>query len=139
MVSSQASQISAVTEDSIVRLIDAFYAKVRTDAEIGPVFERQIGEDQWPAHLIKMYAFWSAVMLGTQRYKGNPLLKHAAIKELQAPMFERWLALFAQTAAEIFCPAVAEEFRQKSTRIATSLKLGLFDYQSARAGNEAGC
>jgi hemoglobin len=54
-------------------------------------------------------------------------------------MFDRWLTLFGETAAEIFCPVVAEEFRHKSERIAESLKLGLFGYESARAGNKAGC
>jgi hemoglobin len=126
MLSDNYTTICEITEESITRLIDSFYGKVRTDPELGPVFERKIAPDQWSAHFLKMYAFWSQIMLGTRRYKGNPILKHAAIPNLLAPMFERWLSLFGETAQEIFSPHVAAEFQQKADRIAESLKLCLF-------------
>ena len=72
--------LTKLTESSIVRLVDAFYAKVRRDAQLGPVFDRAISADGWPAHLDKMYGFWSSVMLTTGRYKGNPLAVHAAVR-----------------------------------------------------------
>jgi hemoglobin len=113
-------------EDQIVQLVDAFYGKVRRDAVLGPVFDKAIAPDEWPAHLAKMYDFWSSVMLTTGRYKGNPLAVHAQVEGLEARFFEPWLALFRETAAEIFPPDLAAVFREKSERIAESLKLGLF-------------
>lgn len=118
--------MSAVTEEEIVALVDAFYAKVRRDEVLAPVFEHAIAPGAWPVHLRKMYDFWSSVILTTGRYKGNPLLVHMRQKSIEEPMFARWLALFRETAEELFSPEVAAMFRRKSEMIAESLKLGLF-------------
>ena len=120
-----AAKIDHVSEDGIRRLVDAFYARVRQDAELAPIFARAIPGD-WGPHLDKMYAFWSSVMLTTGRYKGNPLAKHFAIPGMQPALFERWLALFNETADELFDDDISAEFRAKAARIAESLKLGLF-------------
>lgn len=62
-----------ITEDSIKDLVDRFYAKVHNDSQLGPVFNRAIGENDqdWEPHLERMYAFWSSVMLTSGRYHGN--------------------------------------------------------------------
>ena len=118
--------MNSLTESQIVTLVDAFYAKVRRDDVLAPIFERAIAPDSWPVHLAKMYDFWSSVMLTTGRYKGNPLAVHLRVDGLEAGMFARWLALFRATAEELFAPELAASFREKSERIAESLKLGLF-------------
>ncbi|HEX3972639.1 MAG TPA: group III truncated hemoglobin [Stellaceae bacterium] len=123
----------AVTENQIVALVDAFYAKVRRDEVLAPVFERAIAPDSWPVHLSKMYDFWSSVMLTTGRYKGNPLGVHMRVAGLESSMFTRWLALFRATAEELFPPALAASFHEKSERIAESLQLGLF-YRPGQGG-----
>jgi hemoglobin len=120
-----AAKINHVSEDGIRRLVDAFYARVRQDAELAPIFARAIPGD-WGPHLDKMYAFWSSVMLTTGRYKGNPLAKHFAIPDMHPALFERWLALFNEAADELFDDGISAEFRAKAARIAESLKLGLF-------------
>lgn len=115
--------ISQIDEMAIATLVDRFYAKVRRDPVIGPVFNQAV--DDWDAHLVKLQAFWSSVMLTSGRYKGDPLgahRKHPIVPE----MFTRWLALWGETADEIFAPDVAEAFRAKASRIAESLQLGLF-------------
>lgn len=122
---SSAAKLSHVSEDGIRRLVDAFYDKVRLDAELAPIFLRAIPGD-WEPHLTRMYAFWSSVMLTTGRYKGNPVVKHLVIPGIQPHLFERWLALFNETCGELFVDGVSEEFRAKAARIAESLKLALF-------------
>ena len=122
---SSAAKLGHVSEDGIRRLVDAFYDKVRLDAELAPVFLRAIPGD-WEPHLTRMYAFWSSVMLTTGRYKGNPVVKHLVIPGIQPHLFERWLALFNETCGELFDDGVSEEFRAKAARIAESLKLALF-------------
>jgi hemoglobin len=114
-----------VSEDGIRRLVDAFYAKVRVDSELAPVFARAIPGD-WEPHLATMCAFWSSVMLTSGRYKGNPVVKHLAIPGIQPPLFERWLALFNETCDELFDDGISGAFRAKAARIAESLKLALF-------------
>jgi hemoglobin len=124
MISAPA-KLDQVSEDGIRRLVDGFYAKVRRDPELAPIFLRAIPGD-WRPHLAKMYAFWSSVMLTTGRYKGNPVVKHQAIPGIQPALFERWLALFNETSAELFDDAISAEFQAKAARIAESLQLALF-------------
>jgi hemoglobin len=119
-----AEKHGAVTEDNIRQLVDTFYDKVRRDPELGPVFDAAIKD--WPPHLEKMYAFWSSVMLGSGRYKGNPLARHMGIGGMHFDLFADWLRLFHQTAAELFDEPVSAVFREKAERIAESLKLALF-------------
>jgi hemoglobin len=122
---SAAAKLDHVSEDGIRLLVDRFYAKVRCDPELAPIFLRAIPGD-WGPHLNKMYAFWSSVMLTTGRYKGNPVIKHMAIPNIQPALFARWLELFSETSAELFDEAVSAEFQAKAARIAESLQLALF-------------
>ena len=86
-------------------------------------FNRAVGD--WDEHLRKLYDFWSSVMLTTGRYKGNPMAAHLKLP-IQPQFFERWLALWQETAGEVFAPEPAALFREKANRIAESLKLALF-------------
>src|SRR5215472_1978383 len=104
-----------VTEATIRRLVDDFYAEVRRDATLGKVFDRAIG-DHWPEHLAKMYDFWSSVMLTSGRYKGNPMAVHMAVSGIEAAMFQQWLAIFEATAERLFTPAIAGQFKLKARR-----------------------
>ena len=114
-----------ITEDEIAGLVDAFYAKVREDARLGPVFNAAI--DDWPRHLVKLQAFWSSVMLTTGRYKGSPMAAHIAhANAIDPAMFDRWLALWRETARERLEPELAESIIAKAERIGESLKLALF-------------
>ena len=120
------ARFPAITEASIAVLIDTFYARVRRDPALGPVFEAAIGEDEWPAHLETMRRFWSSVTLASGRYSGNPVAVHSAVAGLERPLFATWLALFTATAVDLFDPAPAAELAEKAQRIATSLQLALF-------------
>jgi hemoglobin len=115
-----------ITEDSIAILIDDFYARVRRHEALGPVFDVAIAEDEWPEHLKTMRRFWSSVMLTSGRYSGNPVAVHRAVVGIQRPLFADWLALFTQTASELFEAGPASELAAKAQRIATSLQLALF-------------
>ena len=45
----------AITESSIIRLVDTFYARVRDDAVLSPVFEAKLA-GRWHEHMPRMYA-----------------------------------------------------------------------------------
>ena len=116
---------AGMTEDQLRVLVDRFYGRVREDEALGPVFNGAI--DDWPAHLEKLAAFWSSVMLTTGRYKGSPMAAHLQHRARITPaLFERWLALWNATCAEVMEPAAAEALQEKAARIAESLQLALF-------------
>ncbi len=115
-----------VTEATIKALVDGFYARVRRDPALAPVFDRAIADDAWPTHLEKMYAFWSSVMLTSGRYKGNPVGAHRKVTGIAPPLFGNWLDLFEATAVDLFVPEIADRFAHAARRIAESLKAALF-------------
>jgi hemoglobin len=116
-------RFSQLTEPAIAALVARFYAKARLDPLIGPVFNDAV--EDWDAHLRTLNAFWSSVMLTSGRYKGNPMAAHLKLP-IEPPFFARWLALWQETAAELFTPDLALQFKAKAERIAESLKLALF-------------
>ncbi|MBA2920290.1 preprotein translocase subunit TatC [Sphingomonas sp. MAH-20] len=113
-----------ITEESLAELIPAFYARVRQDALIGPLFNEAIHD--WPEHLGKLTAFWSSVMLTSGRYKGSPMVAHLRhIESIKPAMFQRWLEIWAETTAELMPPEAAAALQAKAARIGESLQLGL--------------
>lgn len=121
----RAIKIDRLTEKAIRRLVDDFYAKVRVDPELGPIFAHAIPDD-WGPHLATMRKFWSSVMLTTGRYKGNPVAVHQRVVGIELELFDRWLELFEQTCGELFDESLASAFHEKAARIAESLKLATF-------------
>lgn len=114
-----------ISEEQIARLIPGFYARVRGDALIGPVFDNAIGD--WEHHLGKLVDFWSSVMLTSGRYKGNPMAAHLKhLPTITPPMFDRWLMLWADVTSEMLPAATAAALQHKAARIAESLKLALY-------------
>ncbi|QSB45511.1 group III truncated hemoglobin [Altererythrobacter sp. FM1] len=115
----------SIDDPGLARLIDAFYARVRADEELGPIFNDAIHD--WPEHLEKLAAFWSSVMLASGRYKGHPVPAHIKHRDRITPaLFERWLALWAETTDELMAPDAAAALQAKAARIAESLKLAMF-------------
>ena len=113
------------TEAELERVIPAFYARVRTDSMIGPLFNAAITD--WNHHLGRLIAFWSSVMLTSGRYKGNPMAAHVKHNAAITPeMFDRWLALWSEVTGEMLHADVAEAMQAKAGMIAESLKLALF-------------
>ena len=112
-----------ITEPMIRTLVHTFYARVRIDPLLGPIFNRAIQD--WDAHLDKLCAFWSSVTLMTGRYKGTPMQAHAALPEITPAHFERWLAIFQATAIKTGPPDAAGVFVDRANRIAESLQLGI--------------
>lgn len=131
---SEAGLAGQPTDEAIRRLVDRFYARARRDALLGPVFARALGEDDaaWAAHLARLGDFWSSVMVRSGRYHGDPFSAHLHLPDIQPAMFERWLALFGETCAELFEPELADAFRERAERIARSLRMGLFERLPAR-------
>lgn len=113
-----------ISEASLTGLVDAFYAKVRIDPLLGPVFNGAI--DDWPEHLEKLQAFWSSVMLTSGRYKGRPVpahVKHA--QHIDRTSFARWLQIWGETTQELLEPAAAAAMQTKAGQIAESLSLAI--------------
>jgi hemoglobin len=126
----------ALDEAALPALLERFYAKVRIDDDLGPLFNDVVQD--WSEHLQRIGNFWSSVMLASGRYKGNPVVIHLMhARRITPEMFERWLALWAETTSEMLPDALAALMQAKARRIAETLK-GALRMRAALQSNPAG-
>lgn len=111
-----------ITDPDIARLVATFYGRAREDDVLGPIFNRAV--DDWDHHISQITDFWSSIMLRTGRYSGRPLNPHLRLP-LEPIHFDRWLALFEETASEIFSPEITHEFMIRARRIADNFELSI--------------
>lgn len=109
--------------EDIKVLVDGFYAKVRVDPLIGPIFN-DVAQVDWAEHLPKLYDFWSDLLLGEDTYRGRPFPPHIKLN-LQPGHFEQWLRLFLETVDEKFYGLTAEEAKRRALRIARNFMINL--------------
>ena len=115
------------TEEEVTRLVHGFYARVREDDLLGPIFNRHVAD--WDQHLAKLVDFWSAILRGTKRFTGAPMPAHIALPDLNAGLFHRWLALFHETTRLLDNQTMREHADAMARRIAQSFWYG---YQLSR-------
>lgn len=115
-----------LTTDADVRaVVDAFYHDIEADDLLGRYFH---GLDM-PAHLPKMYAFWSSLVFATGTYRGRPFDAHTRLPDLTAAHFARWVARFHATVDARYAGARATLMKQRAEQIAGvfQVKLGLWE------------
>lgn len=104
------------TEAEVTRLVHEFYAQVRIDPLLGPIFAGHVAD--WPAHLDTLVDFWSAMLRGTRRFRGAPMSKHLVLPGLSQELFRQWLRLFHQVTATLGNPAMQAQADDMAERIA---------------------
>lgn len=121
----------------IDHLVEAFYARIREDDLLGPIFAERIAD--WPPHLARMKAFWRSVLHISGEFSGNPMLKHLAIPGLELRHFSRWLHLFYETLREAEGhPAATDLVGARARMIADSLLTAIEMRRNGLAGGRAG-
>lgn len=117
---------AVLDRDGITRLVHGFYADVRADALLAPVFDDAIGA-HWDLHLARMVEFWSTVMLASKSFQGNVFGKHMALEGVTPAHFTRWTGLWQRHTEALFSAEVAREFQGVAWNIARNLFHGYFD------------
>lgn len=106
-------------------LVDTFYARVRRDPEIGPIFEAEIADD-WEPHLAKMKDFWASVAMNAGRYSGRPVPAHVKLTALEPRHFAIWLGHFEEVLKDTAPhPEAVPYFMERARRIAQSLEFAI--------------
>lgn len=127
----QMREATGIDEAMIEQLVRGFYARIREDSLLGPIFNARIRD--WEPHLQRMCNFWSSVVLSSGVYHGAPMQMHLPLP-IEARHFDHWLALFEQTARELFSEQVSDHFMERARRIAMSLELGVASSQGVLLG-----
>lgn len=116
---------AAPSVQSLTALVHGFYADVRADPLLGPVFEAAL-HDRWEAHLARMVDFWSTVALGSKSFRGNVFSKHMALSGVTPAHFAAWVKLWGEHTNRLFAPEVALELQTAAHGIARNLFMGYF-------------
>lgn len=113
---------TGIDEAMITRQVHSFYQAAREDDLLGPIFAARV--EDWGRHLTRMCAFWSSVALMSGRYHGSPMQAHLSLP-IDDAHFQRWLALWGETARAQCPPEAAGRFIALANRIGESLALGI--------------
>ena len=123
---------------SITRLVHGFYADVRADPLLGPVFDGAIGA-RWDAHLARMVDFWCTVALGARRYRGDVFAPHMRLQGVTPAHFAAWTRLWARHTEDLFDADTARQLQQAAHGIARKLFHGYFgqrpDFEAPHDGH----
>ena len=115
------------SEADVRQLVDSFYAKVRDDALLHPIFS-DVAHVDWAHHLPKMYAFWNGLILGKPGYAGQPFAPHTRLP-VAREHFSRWLELFRATVDRLFTGSAAQRAKDAAGSIAHTfaMRMGAID------------
>ncbi len=114
--------------EDIHELVDTFYAQIRSDELLGPIFNGVIS-DRWPVHLEKMYNFWQTILLEEHTYYGSPFPPHAKLP-ISKEHFERWLQLFNENLDARFEGEKANEAKWRAEKMADMFQMKIAYYQN---------
>ncbi len=116
-----------LTEAQIRLVADRFYARVRMDPHLSPIFHATIGHDTaiWEDHIARITRFWRNALLREPVYSGNPMLVHSGIAAIQPEHFAIWLAVFDDVLAESLPSGTAAMWSRTAHRIGRGLSMGI--------------
>jgi hemoglobin len=103
----------SLSEPALRQLVDVFYARIRQDELLAPIFHNAIG-DRWPEHLETLTRFWCSVMLAAGTYKGNPMAAHLKLPRLGLVHLDRWLTIWRATTSELLPAPAAHQLQSKA-------------------------
>lgn len=120
------------SREDIAKLVNTFYAKVKLDEMLGPIFKAKItSKEAWVEHEIKLTNFWESTLHFKATYKGNPVAIHNAVDKdsnysIDHNHFGRWQLLWIANINEQFEGDVAQMAKNKARNMAHHLFLRMF-------------
>ncbi len=102
----------------ISRLIKWFYARVRFEPELEPIFNAHV--EKWSEHLEMLIDYWCGAAGGPSNYQGA-LGKHARIG-IRREHFDVWLRVWGENCRDLLQPREAAEMIALASRIAEDLQ-----------------
>ncbi|NNC94722.1 MAG: group III truncated hemoglobin [Chitinophagales bacterium] len=125
------------TRKDVRHLVNVFYAKIRKDELLGPIFNSQISAEKWPEHLNRLTDFWESNLFGVAKFIGNPSTKHIKVDAsmdytIEQIHFARWLHLWFETIDELYEGTLATKAKQSARKMSTGQYLAIWNNRSAK-------
>jgi hemoglobin len=116
---------NTVSRNEVLGFVQAFYAIARVDELVRPVFKRIVSEEEWPTHFESITNFLMAVAFNGPAFRGDPLTKHARIRDISEDHFKRWVKIFNEVAVQYWDVEIANHLIHRVSQIASSLSNGV--------------
>jgi len=118
------------TREDIFNLVSLFYAKIRKENTLGPIFNQII--NNWDEHLDRLTDFWETNLLFVTNYKGNPIRVHQKVDAtFQGTITENhfgiWLNLWFATIDELYTGEKAETAKRRARKMSTHLFIKMYE------------
>lgn len=115
-----------VTEGLVREVMVSFYADVRSDPVLGPVFISAIGDGDWIPHLERVISFWLSALRISRGYDNKRFMPaHLRHPQITADLLPRWLELFGKS-VNVHCePKEALAFMAVAEAMIENLELSL--------------
>lgn len=125
------------TREEVSLLVRTFYAKVRKDGLLGPIFNGIITD--WETHLELLTDFWETNLFFKRNYFGNPMQAHVDVdnkmdNSITEMHFGTWINLWVQTIDDLFDPndERAQIAKNRARHMGTFLHLNIFNSRQSR-------
>ncbi|MCB0522002.1 MAG: group III truncated hemoglobin [Saprospiraceae bacterium] len=125
------------SREAIGFLVRTFYARVREDETLGPIFNGVITD--WETHLEKLTDFWEGNLLFfvKKKFEGDPKTAHQKVDEwmgnrMTMEHFGRWINLWIATLDEHFEGETAQIAKNQARKMATFFYLKVFENRLAK-------
>ncbi|MDO6590249.1 globin family protein [Loktanella sp. D2R18] len=112
-----------ISAEQITQVVVAFYATVRADPDLGPVFAQHVTD--WPSHEEKIARFWRNAILFERSYDGNPMAAHMKSGNVRPAHFDIWLGHFDAILIQTLPPETAAAWSALAHRIGRGLRYGV--------------
>ncbi|MCW5517185.1 group III truncated hemoglobin [Muriicola sp. Z0-33] len=113
-------------------LVRTFYAKIRKDEILGPIFNAIIRD--WESHFSLLTDFWETQLFLNRKYSGNPVLVHQEVDDkmnhsLTPEHFGYWINLWFSTIDELFEGENAWIAKNRAQKMSTMLYMQIYQHR----------
>jgi len=117
------------SREDISKLIHTFYAEVREDDLLGPIFNKMIKD--WDTHLDLLVDFWETNLFFVKKYTGNPLEAHVRADKvfnhtINEFHFGTWLNLWFKNIDALFEGENAQLAKNRARNMSTFMNMEIF-------------
>lgn len=115
----------APAHDAVRQLVHGFYAELRRDPLLGPVFAPLL-DGHWDAHLERMVNFWCTALKIERRFRGDVYQRHMVLPNIRPEHLLRWLQLWNTHCQHSLPPALAQRAQTVALGVGRVMHLGWF-------------
>lgn len=118
--------------ENVSELVRTFYAKIRKDEILGPIFNNIISD--WESHLELLIDFWETQLFLKRKYYGNPVTAHQEVDlkmnhSITSEHFGLWLNLWFATIDELFEGETAWIAKNRAQKMSTMLFMQIYQHR----------